>query len=33
MEGKKCYKYVLLSMMFEYEKVWIFGKKGGGVEE
>lgn len=38
MEGKTCYKHVSLSMMSEYEQVWIqdlgsniFGKKGWGV--
>lgn len=29
-EWKKSYKHVSLSMMSEYEQVWIFGKKGGG---
>lgn len=27
---EKSYKHVSLSMMSEYEQVWIFGKKGGG---
>lgn len=30
---EKSYKHVSLSMMSEYEQVWIFGKKGGGAEE